>query len=548
MAAPFCCRLTYLLVVAAGTLVAVWAADSPLRADDAPLVAPIPSAQAPGVPVERLTPADVDRLLREARSDFAAGPIVNDERFLRRATLDLIGRQPLADELDAFLKDDAADKRSRVIDRLLASEEFGGNWADYWSDTISYHVPQPELTFLNYDLFKAWLAGEFNRNTRWNEITTKILTASGKVKENPAATFVGFHEANPVRLASETTRVFLGVQIQCAQCHDHPYDDWKREQFHQMAAFFGRTSAKLPWNDSHEIVVSSNKKGEYRMPDAADPRKSGVEMAPAFLTGISADTGMTDDVRRRRLAEFVTSDENPWFAKAYVNRIWARLMGEGFCEPLDDIGENQIHSLPDVHAALAGDFRHSGYDVKGLFRLVMNSHAYQRGPALDAADAAASERMLKLRGNEVFRSLEAAVRLPDVRPPAQKATAAVRFPVPPKSTQETIAETFGYDPARSSDEVMRTMSQALLLMNNKQLHAQVNGKPGSGTVLSKLLAAEKDDKAAFEKLFQIVLARKPTEREVSIALEHVASVDDRVEAFEDLLWSLINSTEFTTRR
>ena len=248
-----------------------------------PVVAPVPGPVVAPVPVTRLTPDELDRLIAVERSTKTQ--LIDDERFLRRVSLDLIGRQPSPPEMDAFLADTPPGKRARAIDRLLASKEFGRNWADYWSDAVSYHVPQPELTFLNYDLFKGWLADELNDNTGWNEITAKILTAKGKVQDNPAATFVGFHEANPVRLAAETTRIFLGIQIQCAECHDHPYDDWKREQFHQMAAFFVRSSAKLPWNDSGAIVVSSKKTGEYHMPNAADPRKQGTEMAPAFLNG-----------------------------------------------------------------------------------------------------------------------------------------------------------------------------------------------------------------------------------------------------------------------
>lgn len=192
-----------------------------------------------------------------------------------------------------------------------------------------------------------------------------------------------------------------------------------------------------------------------------------------------------------------------------------------------------------MHAALAADFRDSGYNVKQVYRLVMNSESYQQ---------ARETRLTKLRGDEVFRSLAAAIALPDVRPPTPKATAEVRFPVPPKSTRETIAHTFGFDPSRSAESIMRTMSQALLMMNSEQLHAQINAAPDSGTPLSKLLASEKDDRSAFGKLVRTVLARRPTEAEVEIAMEHLGSVNDRRAAFEDLLWSLLNSTEFTTRR
>lgn len=182
-----------------------------------------------------------------------------------------------------------------------------------------------------------------------------LLTASGKISERPEATFIGYHQASPVGLASETSRIFMGLQVRCAQCHDHPFDAWTRDQFHEMAAFFARSSAKLSKNDGADTVVASKTKGEYVMPDASDPSKKGREMNPVFLDGVAAESsatevGLSDAERREQLARFVTSPENPWFARAYVNRVWARLMGHGFYEPVDNLGESQPQLWPKVHA------------------------------------------------------------------------------------------------------------------------------------------------------------------------------------------------------
>lgn len=507
-------------------------------------------ADEPAVP---LTSADLDRLFQSSAKleEADLSDLVTDEQFLRRVTLDLIGRQPTPVELATFLLDNSTSKRAEATDRLLGSPEFGGNWAGYWSDVIGYRVPPPELTFLDYTLFEQWLAGRINQNAPWDETVRQILTATGKVKDHPEVTFVGFHQADTTRLAAETARVFMSLQIGCAQCHDHPFDEWKREQFHELAAYFVRASAKMPWNDSGEIEVKDKGKGEYVMPNVADPTKKGTTMDPTFLTGAKLEQGKSDLERRTELASVVASKSNPWFAKAYVNRVWARLMGRGFCEPVDDMGAGNEPQLREVHKPLTESFIASGFDAKGLFRLIVNSRAYQQRLADNPSTADkpfAAGRTTKLRGDEVFQSLVTAIDLPNVTPPKIAPTKEIRFPPPPKSTRDVVSEVFGFDPSLRPEDISRTLGQAMLLMNNDQLQAQISAKPDSGTALSKLLTGEADNSKAVSQLFQLVLARKPNDAEVKLALEHVSSLSNRGEAFEDLLWSLINSAEFTTKR
>lgn len=501
-----------------------------------------------------LTSSQLDRLFIEAAKldDADLADVVTDEQFLRRISLDLIGRQPNPDELAAYVLDSSPAKREAAVERLLSSPEFGANWAAYWSDVIGYRVPPPELTFLDYTIFEQWLATRINQNAPWDETIRMILVASGKVKDHPEATFVGFHGADTTRLAAETARVFLSLQIGCAQCHDHPFDEWRREQFHELAAYFVRASAKMPWNDSGEIEVKDKGKGEYEMPNVADPSKKGTTMIPAFLTGAKLDKGKSDLERRTELANVIANADNPWFAKAYVNRVWARLMGRGFYEPVDDIGAGNEPQLREVHKPLTAHFISSGFDAKSLFRLIVNSKAYQQRLAENPSSAVkpyASGRTIKLRGDEVFQSLVTAIDLPNVTPPKIAPTKEIRFPPPPKSTKDVVSEVFGFDPSLRPEDISRTLGQAMLLMNNDQLQAQINSKSGSGTALSKLLASEADNSKAVSKLFELVLARQPAEGELKISLEHVSSMPDkRGDAFEDLLWSLINSAEFTTKR
>src|SRR6185436_3270372 len=469
----------------------------------------------------------------------------DDESFLRRITLDLIGRQPTMGEMEAFLADKAAEKRTAVVEKLLAAPEFGANWANYWSDVVSYRTPSPELTFLNYTPFKQWLAEQFNQNKGWDETTFNVITAIGKVADNPAATYIGFHAGDKSRLASETTRVFLSTQIQCAECHDHKFIDMPQETFHHVAAFFVRVGAKLPWNDSSQIVVSSKPSGEHKM-DA-----KGAEMKPIAFSEREVDLGISDVKRRAELADWIVGAENPWFAKAFVNRVWARMMGRGFCEPVDEIGELGDRVLPEVHMALADHFIASQFDVKDVFRVVALSKSYQR--EIRDADKGVNKPFVaipagRLRGDEVFDSLQAAIALPNVTPEQAAATGEFRFPPPPKSTRDLVNEAFGFDPSAEQSNVARTMQQAMLLMNNKQIQAQVNADPSSGTMLAKLLAEEKNNEAAIARLYQQVLARKPTSQEVALAQVHLKTVGERKAGFEDLLWGMINSAEFLSRR
>ncbi len=497
----------------------------------------------------------LDRLLVTASqfNEAELSDVISDDQFLRRVSLDLIGRQPTPGEFTAYRLDTTKGKRAAAVERLLASTEFGDNWAGYWSDVIGYRVPPPELTFLDYTLFEKWLAERINQNAPWDETVRTILTATGKVKDQPAATFVGFHEADTTRLAAETARVFLSVQIGCAQCHDHPFDEWKRQQFHELAAYFVRASAKMPWNDSSEIEVKDKGKGEYEMPNVADPTKKGIMMTPTFFTGHKTEPGKSDLDRRRELATVVTSTDNPWFAKAYVNRVWARMMGHGFYEPVDDMGVANVPLLPEVHQELTDHFRASSFDAKSLFRAIANSKAYQQRlpehPSASTDDKPyADARTTKLRGDEVYQSLVTAINLPNVTPPKTAPTKEIRFPVPPKSTKDLVSEAFGFDPSLRPQDISRTLGQAMLMMNNDQLQAQVSAKPESNTALSKLVATEPDNAKAVSNLFQLVLARQPNDMESKIALEHLSTGTSRGESFEDLLWSLINSAEFTTKR
>jgi len=510
-----------------------------------PVVPPPPFVpQNPSRAVAALSSDQLDKLLAPK---LGPGPLshVDDDQFLRRVTLDLVGRPPTLAERQQFRADASADRREGVVDRLLASPDFGRNWANLLSDAMAARMQEPELTFYDYRPFKSWLAAELNAGRRWDELVYRMLTVKSTIAKDPAATYIGFHQANANRLAGETSRLFLGVQIHCAECHDHPFVDLKQTSFHAMAAFFARTQAKIPQKESAGIEVLAKEKGEQQVPG-----KKG-DIAPAVLGGKSLDAGLADDARREHLARWLTSGDNPWFAKAMVNRIWHRMMGRGFCEPVDNIDEGSDALLPEIHAKVADHFLASGCDLKSLMRLIAKTDAYQRklgeGGVPDNDKAFSGAYAKKLRGDEVFDSLVTTIGLENFTPPPNKPTDAIRFPPPPRSTRDLVNDAFGYDPSTPDDYLLRTLKQAMFLMNNPQVQKQVNARPDSGTMLAKLLAAETDNAAAAASLFETVLARRPSEKEVAVMKRHLGQATERGAGFEDLMWSLLNSAEFTTR-
>ncbi len=505
----------------------------------------------PTISVER-----IDELIEESTSPLTDDRLISDEQFLRRVTLDLVGRQPTVAELQQYMADTSKDRRKKTIERLLAHPQFGGNWADYWSDVIGSRQQEPELTFHDYRPFKGWLAEQLNENRNWDEITFRMLTSAGKVKDRPEATFVAFHQGNPQRLAGETSRVFMGVQIHCAECHDHPFVDLPQDTFHGMAAFFTRTDVKVAQFDSGLIELKSKSKGEHRI------EGKGKEIEPVSMT-MSNDAkpvvlklGVADLDRRAALATWLSDPANPYFSRSFVNRMWARTMGRGFIDPVDNMGEGSETVLPELFHALSDHFTSTGYDIKDLFRLITSTRAYRLKPGETTREqpfmAAPNQ---KLRGDEVFASLQASIGLPNFTPPRAKKTAAVRFPPPPKSTRDLVNQAFGFDPSFRQKDVTRTMKQAMFMMNNSQLQKQIDASPESKSYLSEILQTHEDDTKAIAALYQAVLARQPTAAETALCLKHLEPQADaadkqpsRGELFEDLLWSLLNSTEFTTRR
>jgi hypothetical protein len=495
-------------------------------------------------PLPRETAARIDAAFQ--RSLPAA---VDDETFLRRISLDLTGKLPGVEEIQRWNADKSADKRARLIDRLLHSEAYAVNWGRYWRDVVTYHTPSSS-NYLRWKLFDQWWTEQFRRNRPWNQVVSALVTASGINDESAPVNYLTALYGNPVEIAATTSRVFLGVQIQCAQCHNAKTEPWKREQFHEFAAFFGR--ARLVQHKDVDgrgtpYAIESRADGQYGMTDKKDPAHL-IPMQPRFLNGESVAIGANDEERRQALARFITSPKNPWFARCYVNRIWSCLLGWGFYPGVADLGGHAKPRYPEVLEILTRDWIASGYDVRWLFETVARTRAYQgRMQASALAPSMAAACPVRLRPEQVFEAMQKALAF-DENDKTIPAPAPSSAPAAQRHTglRNMIYQAFTFDPSLPQGEVQGTIPQALVMMNSVLVHVSTSAQ--GKTLLADLLARNKSDEEIITALYERVLARRPTAAEKAICLRHVRKVQKRTEALEDVLWSLVNSTEFLLKK
>jgi hypothetical protein len=510
---------------------------------------------------------DVDRLLERETAVAAAKPAgVDDQTFLRRVMLDLIGQPPTPEETTLFVLDTSPDKRALLVERLLADRRFGENWGRYWRDVIFYRRTE-DRALIGSELAANYLAEQLNNNVAWDRVATALVTAEGEVMEDGATALFFAHRGEPEAVVAEATRIFNGIQISCAQCHDHPTDRWKRDEFHRMAAFFPRVALRPnPMKGPLDLTVAASDfeprfgprmpamrvRGtlEHYMPDLKDPQARGTLMQPVFfVTGESVPVGTKDELRRTKFATELTRRENPWFARAMVNRVWAELVGEGFYELVDDMGPDRQCAAPETLDRLATAFTDSNYDVKRLYRVVTQTAAYQRpsrsrrGP--DDAPFTANVAS-RLRGDQIFNQLAGLLGIVEPPPGAgpgpggNGAAAALR-----RGPRFLFNQVFGYDPSNPREEEVGSVPQALVLMNSPLINAAISSRRG---MLAGLLARiPKDDELTME-LYLRTLGRQPNATELAACRDLVKEAGDRGEAYEDILWSLINSTEFLHRK
>lgn len=511
------------------------------------------------------TAQQVDRLIVEevGLQPAELAPRIDDAAFLRRAYLDLLGTVPSPEAIQEFLADPSPKKRRRLVAKLVERPEYGLNQARYWRDVILSRRLEDRALVVAPAMVED-LAGWINAGESWDDIAQRFITATGTARENGATAILVAQDGRTEEIAAEMSRVFLGVQIQCAQCHDHPWDDWKREQFHEFAAFFPRVGVRPMRNERPidlNIQVADrldlprfrsganlNRRGrpEHYMADLERPEEVGERIEPRFfLTSLELSAGTRDAARRGSLAEDLT--ESDWFATALVNRYWSELVGEGFYEPIDDLGPGRDGSATGAAGHLAEAFTAAGNDLRWLHRTILATDAYQREsrPRRTPEEKPFTANVVQpLRGDQLFDALLAAIDIDEQRLRGVGEKARGYGGATPRLMFNTA---FGYDPSEPRSTIQATIPQMLARMNTPQLNRAVKSTPM--TLLGRLMdETAGDPSAAARELYLRTLSREPTDEELATVLDFVGDSSFKRAAMEDLFWSLLNSAEFSHRR
>jgi hypothetical protein len=471
----------------------------------------------------------------DAKAGASAASIADDSEFLRRVYLDLAGVIPPADKVAAFLADKDPAKRAKVIDDLLADSRYGRHQADRWETLLM--IRDSTNRRLKGEPLYDWLVDRFNKNQPWDRLVSDLLTAEGTQEENGAATFF-IALRTPDKLTDQTTRLFLGVQLQCAQCHDHPFDRWKRSDYWSMAAFYSKVRAGgKKVGVAKNGVESVNEEGRGKK---APPVDSELDLSPKFLGG-DRPTLPASQPYRPALAKWLTSPENPFFARAIVNRTWHQFFGRGLVDPVDNITSTSSPSHPELYEGLAKQLIAGGFDLKGLIRGICNSRAYQRPSnppgAGDAAEPKYDRMAIRpMTPEQLYDSLAGVLgTMKEDREPAKKGGKKAAA----TANRPKFVAFFDVPDGAEPTEYTVGIPQILQLMNSPQLNRE-------STIIGDLTRGNAAPTAVIDRLYLSTLSRMPTaaeRRKLIDFLEHGGRT--RREAYEDILWVLLNSSEFT---
>lgn len=480
---------------------------------------------------------------RLQRLNIVPSVLCDDHTFLRRAYTDIIGRMPTAQEVTTFLDDTSADRRAVLVDRLLQQPEFADFWANKWVDLLR---PNPYRVGIkavfNYD---HWIRQSFHDRKPWDQFVRELITARGSTFRNGAVTLFR-DRREPEEVATLVSRLFVGVRLECAKCHHHPFEVWGQDDFYSFAAWFAQigrkgTGLSPPISGSEEFFFAGAR-GSVKHP------VTGEVMTPRPLFGEAPAADSTED-SREALAAWLTSPQNHLFAQVMANRVWADLMGRGLVDPVDDFRGTNPASNPPLLKALGEHFRDSGFSLAELVRVIANSHVYQLSSLpndTNSADTRSFSRHYRHRQRaEVL--LDSIVQITGIPQDFQA--------MPPDSssrqiwthrTESVFLDTFGRPDPNQDPPCERTgestVVQSLHLMNSEKLYADVVSDRG----LAKQLAdgGKSADELAVQ-LYRTIFSRDPVadERQLVRSLLEAESANRR-QVLEDLIWAMLNSAEF----
>lgn len=475
----------------------------------------------------------VDEKLRALRID--ASPVCDDATFLRRVTLDLSGRLPTSAEARAFLADSSPDKRTRWIDTELGRKEFAEVWVQKWAERLLVKSVQNQVSRKAALRYFSWLEERIAGNVPLDQIVRDLLTAQGGVFESPAVNFFQA-ERNGLKVAENVAQVFLGMRLQCAQCHNHPFDRWTQDDYYGWAAFFSQIGRKRG-ADPRETIVFDRRNGEVKHP------VTKKNVAPRFLGGDRPKTRGKD--RRAVAAAWITSSENPYFTRNVANLVWEHFFGVGIVHEPDDVRVSNPPRNPALHDALAARLVEVRYDLKRLVREIVTSDTYQRSVRPTARNAtdernASHARVRRLRAEVMLDALSQVTDAPTKLPGLPLGARAIR--IPDGATTNYFLSTFGR-PRREgvcTCEVRTdpNLGQALHLLNG----SSVSDKIRTGLLVKRLLKKKRRPTEILDEFYLRALTRYPTPTERVALLKRIEG--DPAKGLEDVLWALLNSKEF----
>jgi hypothetical protein len=485
------------------------------------------------------------------RDNIKPAPLSDDSEFLRRASLDLCGRIPPGSEVRDFLDDKSPTKRRAAIDRMLDSPTYIVNATNRWREAM---IPEADAddTLRRFSLptFESWLRSRIADNRDYAEIVREILTLpvqggpmmEGFVQPNASSpeAFYRAKQAKPENLGAATSRLFLGVRLECAQCHDHPFDKWKRDQFWSYAAFFSEFQRPAGESVTEKIkAVFTPDNHSLKIPDTTPEQV----VTATFLAG-SAPDWSDKQAAREKLANWITSPENPWFARAAANRVWAQMFGIGIVDPVDDLSVKNPPSHPEVLDELAKAFVEHKHDLRFLARAIALSNTYQRtsrrtDPSQDTPRTFARMPVRAMSPEQIFDSLSQATGRFSFFDPEQP----LNFSNDP--ARQEFLETFTND-SESTVERQSTILQALTLMNGAFVSTATD-LAASQSLTAVIEAPFLNTPERIEALFYAALSRPPRAEELDRFRAYVDNggpEKDSKKALADVFWTLLNANEF----
>ena len=508
-----------------------------------------------GAPVESLPPSSnyIDDLVFAKLKTIGIPPsgLCDDGTFIRRVTLDVTGRLPTAEEMKDFMASKEPKKRELLIDRLLDSPDYAEYFANKWSALLRNQRTQPTFARGSY-LFWSWIRDSIADNKPFDQFAREVVAASGSLDQHPPVAWYR-QVKEPKTQMEDVAQLFLGTRMQCAQCHHHPFEKWSQQDYYGFAAFFANVSRKAATAKDEEVIFS--KRGAAQMTNI----RTKQPVMPTSLGGEPAKLRPEQDPRLE-LADWMSRKDNPFFAHTLVNRYWKHFFNRGLVEPEDDMRETNPPVNPELLSAMAAEFVKSGYDMKALIRSIVSSTTYQLSAVPNAHNARDRQNFSRYYPKRLNAEVlyDAVNRLLDVESTfagQAPGTRAVALPDNSYNQSNYFLTVFGRPDSSSACECERTqeasLAQSLHLLNASDIQTQLARANGRADRMAKD-ARPDDDKIT--DVYHIALSRDPNAQEMQLAQSHLAkktsgkagdeAVKARKEAFEDILWALLNTKEF----